>query len=160
MNKLLTKVNTLIQWQNLLYIFIFLLLVFTCFFKIRTDENIDDCEMANMIFKQKEHNFGMIPEGKSVTVLFKFSNTGESPLLIKEVNTSCGCTVPEWPKDIIEPNENGEIKIVYDAKYPGRFNKTITVFYNGKNSPQVLTIKGEVPYLIKEEKKIYPNKIN
>lgn len=159
MNKLLTKINTLIQWQNLLYIFIFLLVIFTCFFKIKTDENIDDCKMANMIFKQKEHNFEMIPEGKSVTTLFKFSNTSESPLLIKEVTTSCGCTVPEWPKEIIESNENGEIKIVYDAKYPGRFNKTITVFYNGKNSPQQLTIRGEVTY--KEElKKSISNKIN
>ncbi|WP_394368018.1 DUF1573 domain-containing protein [Flavobacterium undicola] len=68
------------------------------------------------------------------------------PLLIKDVNTSCGCTVPEWYKGIIKPNKNGEIKIVYDAKYPGRFNKTITVFYNGKDSPINLTIKGEVPY--------------
>lgn len=112
-----------------------------------------------MTFKQNEHDFGNISSKKSVSTLFEFSNAGEMPLLIKEVKTSCGCTVPEWSKEIIQSNESGEIKILYDAKYPGRFNKTITVFYNGKNSPQVLTIKGEVPYP-EEEKKPASNKIN
>ena len=67
--------------------------------------------------------------------------------------------MPVWPKEIIEPNESGEIKIVYDAKYPGRFNKTITVVYNGKDSAIELTIKGEVSYP-EEEKKLSPIKIN
>ncbi|QTD38549.1 DUF1573 domain-containing protein [Polaribacter batillariae] len=55
-------------------------------------------------------------------------------------------TIPEYPKGIIKPSERGEIKVVYDTKYPGRFNKTIAVFYNSKGSPKILTIKGEIPY--------------
>lgn len=120
--------------------------------KTQTKDDVVITEITNMTFKQKEHDFGEIPMGKSVSTLFKFSNAGESPLLIKEVTTSCGCTVPEWPKEIIEPNKKGEIKIVYDAKYPGLFNKTITVVYNGKDSPLELTIKGKVSY---PEKKIH-----
>lgn len=124
----------------------------SCISKTHEKNDATGNELANMIFKQKEHDFGKISAGKSVSTIFEFSNTGESPLLIQNVTTSCGCTVPEWPKEIIKPNENREIKIVYDAKYPGRFNKTITVIYNGKDSPVQLSIKGEVPYPTKEVK--------
>lgn len=153
---MISKTNILLKYFSL---FIFTVVFVSCMSRTQTKEDITDSELTSITFKQKEHDFGKIPAGKSVSTVFEFSNAGESPLLIKEVTTSCGCTIPEWPKDIIEPNENEEIKILYDAKYPGRFNKTITVVYNGKNSPQVLTIKGEVPYPIKEEKST-SNKIN
>jgi hypothetical protein len=107
--------------------------------------------LTNITFKQKTYNFGKIPVEKSVSTVFEFSNTGKKTLLIKEVSTSCGCTVPKWSKEKIAPNETGEVSIVYDAKYPGRFNKTIIVVYNGKDSPIKLTIKGEVPYPAKEK---------
>lgn len=141
------------------YLFILIVVCFSCISRTQTKEVLKEDELTNIAFKKEVFDFGKIPAGKSVSTVFEFSNTGESPLLIKDVTTSCGCTVPEWTKDIIEPNENGEIKILYDAKYPGRFNKTITVFHNGENSPQELTIKGEVPYPIKEEKST-SNKIN
>jgi hypothetical protein len=73
-----------------------------------------------------------------------FSNTGDTPLVIQNVKTSCGCTVPEWPQKPVNPGNSGEIKINYDTSHPGMFNKTITVFYNGQESPQVLNIKGKV----------------
>jgi hypothetical protein len=102
--------------------------------------------LSSIAFKVSTYDFGKIPANKDATATFNFSNTGKSPLVISEVKTSCGCTVPEYPKGIIKPNETGEIKVIYDAKYPGRFNKTITVFYNGKDSPKTLAIKDEVPY--------------
>ena len=140
-----------------IYLLILILTCISCVTKTETKEIPPKNKWTIMTFKQKEYDFGNISSKKSVSTLFEFSNAGEKPLLIKEVKTSCGCTVPEWSKDIIKPNKKGEIKIVYDAKYPGRFNKTITVVYNGKDSPLELTIKGEVPY---PEKEASSNKIN
>ncbi|MDY7396730.1 DUF1573 domain-containing protein [Aureibaculum sp. 2210JD6-5] len=98
-------------------------------------------EFANNI-----HDFGSIKSKQYANAIFSFSNSGNNPLIITDVKTTCGCTVPEYPKEPLLPNEKGEIKVIYDAKYPGRFNKTITVFYNGKDSPKTLAIKGEVAY--------------
>ncbi|AUC24022.1 hypothetical protein BTO15_07535 [Polaribacter sejongensis] len=101
---------------------------------------------SNISFKAELYDFGVIPSKKEATAIFNFSNTGENPIVIKDVKATCGCTVPEYPKKIIKTGEGGEIRVIYDAKYPGRFNKTITVFYNGKDSPKKLIIKGKVPY--------------
>jgi hypothetical protein len=133
--------------------FCLLILIVSCVSCISRTQEKDDVsggELTNITFKQSEYDFGKIPAEKSVSTVFEFSNTGESPLLIKGVTTSCGCTVPKWSKEMIAPNEAGKIIIVYDAKYPGRFDKKITVVYNGKDSPLELTIKGEVPYPTKK----------
>lgn len=101
---------------------------------------------ASVLFEKIKHDFGEIPQKKEASVVFNFENNGEHPLVINNVKTSCGCAAPEWPKESVNPSEKGTITVTYDAEYPGRFNKTITVFYNGKGSPQQLTIKGQVPY--------------
>lgn len=134
------------------YLAILITVCVSCVSKNQTEEGFVTDELTNMTFKKEIYNFGEIPMGKSVSTLFRFLNTGKNPLLVKDVTTSCGCTVPEWSKGIIKPNESGEIKIVYDAKYPGYFNKTIMVVYNGKNSPQQLIIEGKVPYPKKDKK--------
>lgn len=142
-----------------IYLLILILVCISCVSRTQTKESLVIDELTCMTFKNKVHNFGDLPSGKSVSAVFEFSNTGENPLLIKDVKTSCGCNVPEWPKEIIEPNESGEIKIVYDAKYPSRFDKTINVVYNGKDSPLQLVIKGQVPYPKEYEKsKFFKNK--
>jgi len=99
---------------------------------------------TKITFENEIYNFHEIPEKIEAGATFNFSNIGDHPLQISDVKTSCGCTVPEWTKDKIAPNEKGAIKVIYDAKYPGRFNKTITVFYNGIDSPKKLIIKGQV----------------
>ena len=119
---------------------VFLILIFSCNTKLEKLQN------TKMSIETSIHNFGNIPAKKEVTTIFIFENTGEHPLLISDVKTSCGCTVPEWPKEKIKSGNKGEIKVIYDAKYPGRFTKTISVFYNGKDSPKELIIKGEVAY--------------
>jgi hypothetical protein len=101
---------------------------------------------ASILFEKTKHDFGEIPEKKEARTVFNFENTSEHPLVIKDVKTSCGCAAPEWPKEIVLPSKKGTITVTYDAEYPGRFNKTITVFYNGQDSPKQLTIKGQVPY--------------
>lgn len=106
---------------------------------------------ASISFSEEKHDFGTVSHKKETTCAFEFSNSGKTILIINEVKTSCGCTVPEWPKEPVRPGEKGIIKIKYDAAFPGVFHKTVEVFYNGAGSPANLEIKGEVEY--PEEKK-------
>ena len=92
-------------------------------------------------------DLGQIQQGKPQTVHFTFKNTGEFPLVIQQVEASCGCTEPEWPKQPIKPGRSGEIKVTYDAKYPGRFVKSIKVFCNSEKGVDELVVKGEVKEL-------------
>jgi hypothetical protein len=75
---------------------------------------------------------------------FIFTNTGKEPLIISKAKGSCGCTVPEWPKEPIMSGETGLIKVNYDEKRVGSFNKSITITSNAKNSPQIIKIKGKI----------------
>lgn len=98
-------------------------------------------------FDKTTHNFGRVSEDiLYATCRFNFVNTGDAPLLISNVQTSCGCTTPDWTRDTIMPGESGFV----DAKYEtinriGSFNKSVTVYSNAANSPFVhLDISGEV----------------
>jgi len=95
-------------------------------------------------FKRQEHNFGTIPLKREVQYSFEFSNPGKTPLVISNVKTSCGCTIPEWHRKPIKPGAQGLITVRYDAASPGIFHKIITVYFNGKGSPVQLIIKGQV----------------
>jgi len=97
-------------------------------------------------FNGQEYDFGTIPLKKEVYYGFEFSNPGKTPLVISNLKTSCGCTIPEWPRKPVKPGTKGEIKVAHDAASPGVFHKTITVYFNGKNSPVELKIKGKVEY--------------
>lgn len=101
---------------------------------------------ATASFAEKEYNFGVLDYKKPVQHRLTVKNIGKSPLIINNVETSCGCTVPDWSKEPIKPGKGGEIIITYDSDFPGIFRKTITVFYNGSESPDTLIIKGEVKY--------------
>ncbi len=98
-------------------------------------------------FETTSHDFGSFAESLgSVTTSFKFTNTGNAPLLITRSAASCGCTVPEYPKEPIAPGKGGEIKVTYNAKgRPGNFMKTIWIFTNSTADQRVkLAIKGNV----------------
>jgi hypothetical protein len=101
---------------------------------------------ASIKFDKEKYDFGKISYKKEATCTFEFSNPGKTILIINDVKTSCGCTVPEWSKEPIRPGGKGQIKIKYDAAFPGLFHKTVEVFYNGPDSPIILEIKGEVDY--------------
>ncbi|MCO6496596.1 MAG: DUF1573 domain-containing protein [Chitinophagaceae bacterium] len=94
-------------------------------------------------FTATEHDFGKIPQGKPVTHVFEFKNTGSSPLILSNVVASCGCTTPEWSKDAIAPGETSKIVVGYDSQALGGFSKPVTVFYNEGQQIQLL-ISGEV----------------
>ncbi len=103
-------------------------------------------KVANMSFEKEAHNFGNIKEADGpVTVKFEFTNTGSQPLIIKQVNASCGCTSPNWSKEPVLPGKTGFIGATYNPKNrPGPFSKTVTVTSNAATPTKVLTIKGSV----------------
>ncbi len=101
-------------------------------------------KQAEMIVKNTEYNFGEIEYAGDGTHEFVFKNTGKAPLIIKHVESSCGCTTPEWSKEMIKPGRKGKIKVKYDTKRIGNFIKSVKVYSNAKNSPVVMVIRGHV----------------
>ena len=94
-----------------------------------------------MTFAETKHDFGNIKQGDIVEHVFKFKNTGNAPLVIKQVDVTCGCTTPEWPKEPIAPGKSGTIKAVFNsAGKMGQQNKVITVQSNAVNAPTQVTI--------------------
>jgi len=75
---------------------------------------------------------------------FNFTNTAKEPLIIEKAKGSCGCTVPEWPKEPIAPGETATIKVNYDEKRVGPYTKSITITSNARISPKVVKIKGKI----------------
>jgi hypothetical protein len=109
-----------------------------------------------MKFDKEEYNFGTIKQGDKVEYAFEFTNTGKEPLIISEAHGSCGCTVPEWPKQPLKKGEKGTIKVTFNsAGKQGMQDKTITITSNASESPKVLHIKGnvEVPVVTPETPK-------
>jgi hypothetical protein len=103
-------------------------------------------------FETDNHDFGKVPEGTMATYEFKFKNTGNQPVVIANVQASCGCTTPDWTKTPVLPGKSGLVKAVYSsAGRPGVFNKTVTVTSNATEPSKVLSIKGTV--LTKDEMK-------
>ena len=100
---------------------------------------------AEMTFEEKTHDFGTIKEADgAVSYTFKFTNTGDEPLVIINVNASCGCTRPEYSKEPIKPGKTGTIKVTYNpAGRPGEFNKDVKIRTNTSTRP-ILKISGTV----------------
>ena len=90
------------------------------------------------------HDFGKIPLNKPVTHEFRFTNSGNTPLIISSVQASCGCTVTDYSKEPIAPGGEGFVKATYNAATPGIFTKTVTVNANSEEGAVRLMIKGEV----------------
>jgi len=104
-----------------------------------------------MEFETREIDFGTHNEGEILDTVFKFTNTGEIPLVITNVKTSCGCTTPYWPKKPIQPGESDEIKVRFNTNHKrGKQTKTITIHANTKNLTETVRIKS---YNIPKDKK-------
>ncbi len=89
-------------------------------------------------------DYGTIEKGGDPIRKFKFTNTGNEPLIIKTAKGSCGCTVPTYPKEPIMPGESNVIEVRYDTQRVGMFTKTVTLTTNETSDTHTLTIKGEV----------------
>lgn len=104
-----------------------------------------DGKFPEFKFEETTHDFGTVKEGDIVNYTFKFTNDGEAPLVIKNATTSCGCTVPHWPKEPIAPGEEGKIEVSFDSKgKPNQQTKTISITANTQPTITRLTIKGMV----------------
>ncbi len=96
-------------------------------------------------FEKVVHDYGDVPFNGNGECEFRFTNTGNEPLLIQKPKSSCGCTIPSWPNEPILPGESDVIKVTYRTNRVGAINKTVTVTSNAlKNSTVVLRIKGRV----------------
>ena len=102
---------------------------------------------AEIKFEKTSHDFGTFSESSpKVTCVFKFTNTGDKLLVIHQAIASCGCTVPQYPKQPIKPGEGGEIIVTYDGagKFPGHFKKSITLRTNAKQEIVRLYVEGDM----------------
>ena len=85
-----------------------------------------------------------VPYDSKEPFVFEFKNTGSTPLMITNVQTSCGCTTAEKPTEPVAKGKSSKIAVTYDTKRVGPFTKTITVTTNASSEPIILTIKGKV----------------
>ena len=109
-------------------------------------------------FEKVVHDYGDVPYNGNGECEFRFTNTGDAPLVIQKPKSSCGCTVPSWPDKPILPGESDVIKVTYRTSRCGSFNKTVTVTSNAvKNSTVVLHIKGRV---LEQPTEVLPEKTN
>jgi len=99
---------------------------------------------AKIEFETDVIDYGTIEKGADGIRVFVFTNTGNAPLIISKVSSSCGCTVPKKPEGPIMPGETGEIQVKYDTKRVMPIRKTITVISNADTPTVALKIKGRV----------------
>lgn len=114
--------------------------------KQQAEAVVDPETAAQLTFAEPNYDFGNLPTGAKVEHYYKFTNTGESPLIIKDAKGSCGCTVPEWPKEPIAPGVSDSIKIEYNAgAQKGKQHKTITLTTNTVKGKEVCSFTATLP---------------
>ena len=122
-----------------------LMLAVLMLFTVACSQNEDGKNKSEMTFKEDlTFDYGKIQQYSDGVHEFEFKNTGSDALIVTNVKSSCGCTVPSYPKEPVKEKGKEKIHVKYDTKRVGTFNKTITVYSNAKNSPIKLHIKGEV----------------
>ncbi len=96
-------------------------------------------------FADESHDFGTIVQGEKISYAFRFKNVGSGDLVIRAANGSCGCTVPEYPKEPVAPGKDGIINVTFNSEgKDGEQNKTVTLIANTIPNTKVLTITGTV----------------
>lgn len=99
---------------------------------------------AKFEFVTETIDYGVIQKGSDGLRVFEFKNVGDAPLIIEDVKSSCGCTVPKKPEEPVMPGETGKIEVKYNTKNPGYIRKTVTVYSNTDEPVKALKIKGQV----------------
>lgn len=104
-----------------------------------------DGKYPKLTFTEVEHDFGNIASGDKVEHVFHFKNTGEADLIIDKAVGSCGCTVPEYPKEPLKPGQSGQMKVSFNsAGKHGQQAKTVTVHSNTESGVEKLTVKASI----------------
>lgn len=112
---------------------------------ITADGPLDTVNVAKMSFENTVYDFGEVMEGEMVNYIFKFKNTGNVPLVINNANSTCGCTVPVWPKEPVQPGQEGEIKVEFNTKAKSDFQeKPVVISANTYPSNTTVYLKGYV----------------
>lgn len=124
--------------KNFAFLSLLLVLLSGCLFAQ------DNKKGAIIKFENSVHDYGTILQGADGVCEFKFTNSGDEPLVLSSVRSSCGCTVPSYPKDPILPGQSNFIKVSYDTKRIGAISKQITVVSNATEPTIQLSIKGNV----------------
>lgn len=108
----------------------------------QVDPNLPKTVMA---FAKEEYDFGTVKEGEIVKRSFKFKNTGKEPLIISDAKGSCGCTVPQWPREPIAPGTSGEIVVEFNSdQKTGKRNQQVTITANTEPATTIIRLVGEV----------------
>tara|TARA_B100000683_G_scaffold135740_1_gene132529 strand:- start:14099 stop:14539 length:441 start_codon:yes stop_codon:yes gene_type:complete len=101
--------------------------------------------MPAFTFKKEEHDFGILIDGEKVTYSFQFTNSGDAPLIISNAQGSCGCTVPNYPKEPIAPGTTASVDVTFDSKgRTGKQSKAVTLTANTNPNRKVIRIHSEV----------------
>lgn len=118
-----------------------ILLLFVGFFALSLSAQE---KTAKIEFKDKTIDYGEIAKGSDGVRVFEFTNMGDAPLVISDVRSSCGCTIPKKPEAPVMPGDTGEIQVKYDTNRVGKISKAIRVLSNADTPEVSLSITGNV----------------
>jgi len=109
------------------------------------DASAMNADFPVMTFDKSEHDFGQIEDGTPVETVFNYTNTGDVPLVITDIKSTCGCTVPQdWSKDPLGPGESGQFTVNFNGKGNGNTSKTVTITANTESGKEQVKIKAFV----------------
>ncbi|MCH9660902.1 MAG: DUF1573 domain-containing protein [Bacteroidetes bacterium] len=108
------------------------------------ERDADAGKMPVMTFTETEFDFGTIEQGTPQEHVFKFTNTGDADLVIVDAKSSCGCTVPEYPKTPIAPGADGEMLVKFNGSGKNQVSKTVTITANTAKGKETIKIKAFV----------------
>ncbi|MBO4655962.1 MAG: DUF1573 domain-containing protein [Bacteroidales bacterium] len=130
--------------KKILSIAILMIFAFSVSAQETTPEKPKKVKEPEITFESLVHDYGQIYQNDNGECEFQFKNTGKADLILTNCRSSCGCTVPEWPREPIAPGKKAVIKVKYNTGRLGIINKSITVESNATNNRVVLNIKGNV----------------
>ncbi len=112
---------------------------------VSADGSVDSVNVARMDFEEPIFEFGEVDEGAVINHEFKFVNNGKVPLVIQNAHSTCGCTIPDWTKDMIAPGQGGVIKVEFNTKGKSEFQeKPVIITANTYPSVTKVFVKGIV----------------
>lgn len=104
-----------------------------------------NANLPEIKFDEEEWDFGKITQGEKVSHEFRFKNTGSKNLVISSAQGSCGCTIPEWPKEPVKSGVEGKIDVVFNSEgKSGHVEKTVTIVTNCEPATRILRIKADI----------------
>lgn len=108
---------------------------------VAAERDANSSKFPVLQFEQREHDFGNIEANQSVETVFKYTNTGDAPLVITDIKTSCGCTVPEdWSKEPLAKGESSQFTVKFNGSGSNKITKTITVTSNTEKGTETVNI--------------------